>query len=163
MLGLPWDTRMDSINLHLRVNLSVKRHCAWDGDELTVDTVHLLDTAVLTRRIMLSQVYSIYDPLGLLSPLTICYKLLLQWLVMLNQPWDEPIEGELLDQARTVLRELVLAQDIEFPRCVLPNDREDWMLLGYWDGGKPASSCCLYVRTKLDSPGMKSNCGMFSR
>ena len=86
VLGLPWDTRTDSINLHLGVNLSVKRHGIRDGDKLTVDTVHLLDTAVLTRRIMLSQVYSIYDPLGLLSLLTICYKLLLQRLVMLNQP-----------------------------------------------------------------------------
>ena len=73
--------------------------------------------------------------------------------MVLDLPWDKPIRGELLDQARAVLRELVLAQDIKFPCCVLPIDKDDWILLGYWDGGKPASSCCLYVRTKLDYPG----------
>ena len=85
------------------MNLSTKKHGVQAGVELTVTTVHLLDTAVLTRRIMLSQVYSIYDPLGLLSPITIRYKLLLQKLVILDLPWDEPIKGELLDQARAVL------------------------------------------------------------
>ena len=66
---------------------------------------------------------------------------------------DELIEGELLDQACAVLRELILARDITFPCCVLPTDQGDWMLLGFWDGGRPASSCCLYIRTKLASPG----------
>ena len=67
--------------------------------ELTADTAHLLKRAVLTRRIIFSQIYSIYDPLGLISPLTIRYKLLLQKLVVLEVAWDESLEGDLLEEA----------------------------------------------------------------
>ena len=78
VLGLPWNTETDLINLHLGVNLSTKKQGVQAGDKLTATMVHLLDVAVLMRRMMLSQVYSIYNLLWLLSPLTICYKLLLQ-------------------------------------------------------------------------------------
>ena len=45
---------------------------------ITPDRISEVDEAVLTRRVMTSQVYGIYDLLGLLCPITIKYKLFLQ-------------------------------------------------------------------------------------
>ena len=46
--------------------------------QLEVGTFGKLDGLVLMRKIVVSQVYGIYDPLGLLTPITIRYMLLLQ-------------------------------------------------------------------------------------
>merc|ERR1711867_402787 len=50
---------------------------------------------------------------------------------------------------------LVASGAIAFPRCVLGESykKEGWMLMGFWDGGKPASACCLYARTPLREKG----------
>ena len=55
--------------------------------------------AVLTRRVLMSQVHGIYDPLGLLSPITVKFKLVLQHLVQAEVDWDEPLEGNLRGEA----------------------------------------------------------------
>ena len=47
------------------------------GDK-DVETIHMVDTAVLTKRICLSIVNSIYDPLGLLTPITINLKVMMK-------------------------------------------------------------------------------------
>ena len=68
--------------MHLGVNLSTKKQKVRLGKELTLETIGLINNVPLTRRIMASQIYTLYDPLGLLSPITIRYKLLLQQLVL---------------------------------------------------------------------------------
>ena len=78
ILGLPWDTPTDTIHMKLEVNLSMKVQKIRQGQAVMPVTMDLLEETTLTRRIMLSQVYAIYDPLGLLSPITIKYKLVLQ-------------------------------------------------------------------------------------
>ena len=62
---------------------------------------------------------------------------------------------DLLEECRDVLSEMVLASKVEFPRCVIPKDGDmsDIMILGFSDGGDPASSGCVYVRTKRTKPG----------
>ena len=51
--------------MHLGVNLSPRKQKIRQGAELTLETIGLLDDAPLTRRIVASQVSSIYDPMGL--------------------------------------------------------------------------------------------------
>ena len=72
---------------------------AWDlsGDELVVDlreAVH--DVEVLTKRRIVSIVSRIFDPIGIVSPVTIQAKLLLQQLHKAKIEWDSSIEGELM-------------------------------------------------------------------
>ena len=71
VLGLPWDPAEDQIRMHLSVNITKKTGKEREGVELEVATLGELDELVLTRRIVVSQIYGIYDPLGLLTPITI--------------------------------------------------------------------------------------------
>ena len=64
------------------LNLSKKIKKIRDGPALGPDDLDQIDSAVLTLRIITSQVYGIYDPLVLLSLVTVKYKLLLQELTM---------------------------------------------------------------------------------
>ena len=81
--------------MKLKVNLSEKVQKIRQGQVVTPVTMELLEETVLTRRIMLSQVYAIYDPLGLLSPITIKYKLVLQRMVIKKLDWDDRLSPEL--------------------------------------------------------------------
>ena len=107
----------------------------------------------MTKRIGVSQINAIYDPLGLLAPLTIRYKLTLQKIASLSLDWDEVLEGEIDRELRKILTEMVVTHDIKFPRAVVSVDTEtEFELLGFWDGGKPASAAVIYVRHKLEKP-----------
>ena len=74
VLGLPWKPEDDLIAMHMGVNLSAKKQKVRLGEEVTLDTLGDIDDVLLTRRVMVSQIYSLYDPLGLLLPITIKYK-----------------------------------------------------------------------------------------
>ena len=69
--------------------------------------------------------------------------------------WDEPLEGDLREEAESALIEMLRSSAVSFPRCVLGEEcyKKGWMLLGFWDGGKKASTCCLYARTSLKRRG----------
>ena len=63
-LGVLWDPTEDLIKMHLGVNLSSRRQKIRLGEEVTLETISVIDEAPLTRRIVASQVHSIYDPMG---------------------------------------------------------------------------------------------------
>ena len=67
----------------------------------------------------------------------------------------EPLEGDLRQEVETALKEMLRSSTVIFPRCVLGEQyiKKGWMLLGFWDGGKKASACCLYARTPLKKKG----------
>merc|ERR1711891_115182 len=155
VLGLPWDTSKDVIGLSMDVNLTQKKQGIRSGESLKPGDEQQIEDAELTRRILMSQIHSIYDPLGLLSPITIKFKLVLQKMVEAKLDWDDPLEGELEKEAKSALVEMIGTKSVSFPRCVLGEQykRKGWMLVGFWDGGKPASACCLYARTPLSEEG----------
>merc|ERR1711942_512550 len=105
--------------MHMGVNLSAKKQKVRLGDEITHDTLGKIDDMLLTRRIMGSQIYSLYDPLGLLTPITLKYKLILQQLVQTGIGWDEPLPANIQKTAKSVLQEIVETQDVPFHRSVV--------------------------------------------
>ena len=60
VLGIPWCTETDKMSIKLTVNISKRRRGQPTGPDLTVETLNDLDTAVLTRRIVLSITMAIY-------------------------------------------------------------------------------------------------------
>ena len=154
VLGLPWVPGNDTLEMKMCVNLWPRKRGIRTGPDVTLETLHTIDESSLTRRIILSQVHGIYDPLGLLSPITIKYKLLLQKIVEAGLAWDESLVGDLLKEAQSVLKEMVESGTVIFHRCAVGDLwNEGGFLAGFWDGGNPASACCLYACTPLKSPG----------
>ena len=147
VLGLPWEPELDRIRMHLGVNLHPRKNGVRTGPELTKEKLGLLETTAMTRRLVVSQVYGIFDPLGLVSPVTVNYKLLLQRLTKAGADWDEELDEELAAQSREVLKAMVEANDVMFPRATRPEGAVGRLnLVGYWDGAKPASTATLYTR-----------------
>ena len=75
--------------------------------------------ATITKRSLLSNLAQIFDSLGLLSAFTVSCKITLQKSWTQKVGWDDPLEGQLLEEAKLFLSELPRLQDIRLPRCFL--------------------------------------------
>ena len=79
----------------------------------------------LTRRGILSTVSSVYDPLGLVAPLILLGKQILQDLCRENADWDDPISDQLRPRWERWRNELRLLEGLKIPRCYKPAELGD--------------------------------------
>ena len=105
-------------------------------DHLVFDIHHISELAVSlepTKRNVVSLATRIYDPLGMLSPFVVRFKMLCQQLCLLKASWDEHLSGESLTQWRQLKCELEQAQPIVIPRCYFNDvgETSSYCLLGF--------------------------------
>ena len=73
-----------------------------------------------TRRGILSTVSSVYDPLGIVSPVVLKGKLMLRELVQQKADWDDPVPEEMRPRWEKWRAELKDLEKLEAQRCVKP-------------------------------------------
>ena len=100
-LGLTWDTETDSLKIKTPALISSARQDI---------------TAFRTKRRIVSLFSSIFDPLGLLAPLAIAGKLLIQQLWRENLGWDTVIPDTLLDELKMAIDAYDDMESLAFPR-----------------------------------------------
>nr|CAB3263160.1 uncharacterized protein LOC104265735 [Phallusia mammillata] len=74
----------------------------------------------LTRRGILSAVSALYDPLGLVAPVTVSAKILLQDLCRQGLGWDEDISNEDANRWRSWMEGLPMLSQVRVQRCIKP-------------------------------------------
>lgn len=128
VLGVLWDPKSDEF--HFEVNAK-----------------HQVDCKV-TRRTMLSFSASMYDPLGLLSPITVIGKMLFQDATRLKLNWDENILADMSRRWREWLASLADLSLVRIQRCLLPTQFSDsYLELHHFsDASQHAYGCCTYLR-----------------
>ena len=147
VLGVPWKPGTDVITFNLSLNFSPKRQGIHILPDLRADEVPAQIPEVLTKRNVLSQVMRIYDPMGLLSPFTICGKILLRETWEYNTEWDQPISPELRKKWIQLFTEIYDANSLEFPRAITPSDAVgDPILVLFSDASDLACGFVAYAR-----------------
>ena len=103
----------------------------------------------VTRRSVLSQVSSMYDPLGLTSCVQIRGRLLFQELTRLKLPWDDVIPRPILCKWQSWVHSLTHLENIKFDRCLIPKDFVGGVseLVLFSDASKYAYGALAYIRT----------------
>lgn len=101
-----------------------------------------------TKRSVLRIIASIYDPLGLLSPITIQCKMFLQQLWLLKVNWDEPLPTEFREQWYRLQYNLPSIQSIQIDRLAIAKHKlKEIELHGFSDASEGAYGACLYFRS----------------
>lgn len=95
ILGLHWDLRSDIFTYH---SGSFK--------------------ATPTKRTVLSAIAQMYDPLGLLTPITFWAKCFMQTLWKSGYTWDQPISNELSSSWKTFSSEFPSVASLKIPRYI---------------------------------------------
>ena len=129
VLGMEWETEEDVIQFRL---------CSLNNE---VET---------TKRSCLSTICRFYDPVGLLTPVTVSAKIILRkiWAFLPKVGWDDPLPTELQKEWSSFRESLLHVRSLKFNRSFRPKDAESPVLILFSDGSKDAYGTVAYVRWK---------------
>ena len=129
---IPHSTSVLGLNWHLKT------------DSLSLKPVKLIIPQILTKRKLLGLVSTNFDPLGLVIPVLIKGKLLVQTAWRSNVSWNDPLPVCFLDQWKILQQEFLLLADIKIKRFVASQDCE-YILHVFCDSSEKAYGCAIYL------------------
>ena len=91
------------------------------SDEFFYGKRYPLPNGSISKRTMLSLVASVYDPIGLISPLIIFGRIMLQRATRLKAGWDDSLPDDIVKPWVKWWNMLDDLPDIKFPRCIIGN------------------------------------------
>ncbi|XP_075157834.1 uncharacterized protein LOC142231101 [Haematobia irritans] len=130
-LGILWDSNQDSMLFSFQPK---KRYAA------------------VTKRSVLSLSSSIFDPIGLICPILIQQRVLLQDLWIQKIDWDSPLPQKATISFQNFVNDLENLRLLKIPRYVLASSPSSVQLHGFCDASIRAYGCCVYVRV-VDTNG----------
>jgi hypothetical protein len=145
-----WECSGDEAEQRVTSVLGLK----WDksADRLYIDLVSSELPSKITKRVILSQLHQIYDPLGFLSPVLLIPKLLLQKAWIENRQWDEEVSGDVRAEFVKWWDELIpLLKNFSVPRnCTggLKKGTGKYQLHVFSDACKYCFATVIFIRSE---------------
>lgn len=127
ILGINWNPTLDKFAVRIEL----------PPDVCTANT--------LTKRKLSSVIAKTFDPLGLVSPITIVGKLLLQQVWREEIGWDDLVSEKVRVRFADYVRDLRLLENFQIPRVYSLIEAED-QLIGFCDASESAYSAVVYLR-----------------
>ena len=151
ILGYKWTPLKDNISPGLgEINFNKRRAGSKKPNKFPVvtsaDLRVLLDSTMITRRMVASKLAEFYDPVGLWEPFKVQLKLDNQELHGLD--WDTVLSDELQMQWKARFQQFLEIPRMMAPRCVIPSDAIDptsIRLLCVSDAAENAGGCAIYA------------------
>lgn len=100
-----------------------------------------------TKRVLLSEMSSLFDPLGFISPVIIAAKEIFQSTWLENTKWDNHIPIEYSQKWNKIRNELNLINDFEIERWVYTTSNSVTQLMGFCDASMTAYAAVIYIKT----------------
>ena len=122
ILGIRWDPKRDVLSFNWRPNTINKP---------------------ITMRKYLSEVQQLYDPMGLLSPVTIRARMVLQEMFAAKLEWDQTLPPHLQEHYQDYMKDLTCLKDVEFPRWL--GIKTPLNLYGFSDASEKACAAVVYA------------------
>ena len=127
VLGMKWDAKTDVFSF----------------EGITVD-----ENICLTKRVVLSIISRLFDPLGLVAPFSVKAKTLFQTIWQEGLDWDQKLSGELSNAFREWVSDLTLLKTWTIPRRyfnTLWSARPCLTLHAFGDASEKAYGACVYL------------------
>ncbi|XP_058798334.1 uncharacterized protein LOC131668296 [Phymastichus coffea] len=121
----------------------------WDSQhDVFTCSVEVEDPALVsTKRRLLSQIAKIFDPLGLLGPVILYAKALVQECWRANITWDESLPQSIHTKWEALAERLPLIQQLAIPRHLRCENSKVTEIHGFCDASFNGYSACLFVRS----------------
>ncbi|XP_050313663.1 uncharacterized protein LOC126748451 [Anthonomus grandis grandis] len=102
---------------------------------------------ILTKRLVLSNIAQMFDPLGLIGPVIVIAKIIMQEIWKLKHGWDDPITGTMLNDCTDYFQTISKLNSLKIPRYILfSRDFRFCEIHGFSDASRKAYGACLYIR-----------------
>ena len=116
-----------------------------DKFKLKFSTLTLPET--LTKRTILSTIAKLWDPLGILAPVTLSLRILMQSLWSVQLSWDDPVDCTTRTELKKQFEDINCLQDFWIDRCIKPNcNSGPFELHGFCDAGEKAYGAVVWMR-----------------
>lgn len=135
MLGVHWNANRDEILYSMSIENNNK---------------------IVTKRVVLSMICQIYDPLGLLGPIIIVAKIIIQKLWQAKISWDEALPQNLYNEWLQFQKDLPLINNIKLTRQVVIPNYCYIELYVFADASESAYGASIYIRSCNKSKIYKS-------
>lgn len=125
-LGTAWNTKSDTIHYNFQLKI---------------------DLSIITKRTILATIGQLYDILGLINPVIVTAKLILQEVWKSQLDWDSPVPAIIADQWSIFVNQLPKLNSIHIPRCVIDTEisHRSVLLCGFSDASQLAYGACIYL------------------
>ncbi|XP_058476292.1 uncharacterized protein LOC131448154 [Solea solea] len=151
-LGVGYLVQEDKLFVMASINFSKRKKKMRTGIDLTEGEVEEKTPNPLTRRVLLSQIAGLYDPIGLITPVkqkcVILVRKAFQEAGKLSKDtWDESLSNELRGKAIELFKEYTRLGSIKFHRSLTPSGwrGEPWGIT-FSDGSCESYGAVLYLR-----------------
>lgn len=161
---VPRENRLDDMSLELNLEKTDEVKVlgiVWNkNDDVLHYRVSVDESATLTKRVALSTVARIFDPLGLLAPSMIVGKMIIQQIWKLESRkdgprdaklekilWDKPLPEDIAQQFSSWRSSLQKLQEIKVARWLGDESCAKKTLVGFSDASMKAYGCCIYLKT----------------
>ncbi|CAG7722444.1 unnamed protein product, partial [Allacma fusca] len=105
------------------------------------------DSTAITKRVLLSDIARIFDPLGWLSPVTVSMKIIFQATWTESIEWDNPLPCQVQDEWNAVRNQLHHLERIQIPRHAIVCNPQRIELLGFSDASEKAYGAVVYLKS----------------
>lgn len=124
-LGVYWSAKPDTLNYRINPLKRTKR---------------------VTKRQILSIVSQIFDPMGLVQPVVMRAKMLLQMLWRENLNWDQPVSDTIQTRFEDFCHDLQALNRLEIPRYALHQNVIESEIHVFSDASEKGYGACIYLR-----------------
>ena len=126
------------------------------SDELEFEftkIVNAAETEIITKRIIFSLATRFYDPVGLISPIVLHFKLIFLELCQKSLRWDDPVDENICSKWQALVRHLREVGTISLKRCYCQSneDSRSVELHVFADASESAYGSCTYLRCEHES------------
>ena len=110
--------------------------------------VTIADDVPETKRAILSELTTLFDPLGWLSPVTFTLKVFMQNLWKLDVTWDTVLPSQIIENYQIIRSTLKFLENFSIDRQITQEIfTDDFTFHVFCDASERAYAACIYVRT----------------
>ena len=157
VLGYAWDPKTDTFLFRVKLKVKLLPGMTEINEISSVKELLEYRQAILTRRILQSNILSIFDPAGLLAPIILQSKLLMResWCCAKPLGWDDQLPEDQGERWIAFMSALLSLGELRFPRSLWPEEEVVGLpiLIVFSDGALLAFGAAAYIRWELKSGG----------
>lgn len=117
-------------------------------DQLFCSIENMNVSKPVTKRKILSVVNKIFDPLGIIAPVTLTPKLILRECWAMKLDWDDEVPANLENKIFKWLQEIKQISEIHVPRWIFKEDDSNYCLHAFCDASQDAYGASIFVRSE---------------
>lgn len=128
VLGIWWNTERDTLPIKINFDLTAKAE---------------------TKRQIIAEIATVYDPLGLITPMIV--KVLVQRIWQKSNQekkygWDEKLPVEFIEDWLNIETRAIALNSVHVPRWVETSTENNIQIHGFCDASQKAYAACVYIR-----------------